>query len=97
MIRWTDSELASLSWHDCRFYGFALGGSEERSDLVLDIDFIVEWSCGGPGEDPFRVAVTTLTFGASGFTQALWQEPIVCAEQSLSPSTRAPLFDDSER
>ena len=54
-------------WHDNVVYGlsFELGEPEAgdwRSDLVLDIDHIVEWLCGAPGEVRFRVAPARLTF-----------------------------------
>ena len=61
-----DDELA-WRWHDNVIYGvsFDLGEPDEgdwRSDLILDIDFIVEWLCGAPGEVRFRVAPASLTF-----------------------------------
>ncbi|WP_034855191.1 hypothetical protein [Sinorhizobium sojae] len=54
-------------WHDNLIYGirFDIGDPERqdwRSDLVLDIDFIVEWLCGNSGEARFRIAPATLTF-----------------------------------
>jgi hypothetical protein len=56
-----------LAWHDNAIYGLRLdvGDSDRgewRSDLVLDIDHIVEWICGVGGGVRFRVAPTTLTF-----------------------------------
>ena len=61
-----DDELV-WRWHDNLIYGirFDVGDPEKqdwRSDLVLDIDFIIEWLCGGAGEVRFRVAPATLTF-----------------------------------
>ena len=54
-------------WHDNVIYGlsFDRGDPETgdwRSDLILDIDFIVEWLCGSPGEFRFRVAPAKLAF-----------------------------------
>ena len=54
-------------WHDNTIHGLSFGLAEPeigdwRSDLVLDIDHIVEWLCGAPGEFRFRVAPATLTF-----------------------------------
>jgi hypothetical protein len=150
-----DRDFAQLSWHDDTVYGFRLEtGDPDRgdwtSDLVLDIDHIVEWICGTDGKVKFRVAPATLTFhdatdlritldfdqghqislrpvsiagiarapiedqkicldrpyyrwrialndpqggeitfGASGFTQSLRAEPILCEEQRLSTHDRA--------
>lgn len=86
--RYTESDFAQLSWHDCHIWGFELcaGDADEgdwTSDLVLDIDFIVEWLCGVMGGAQFRVAPATLVFhgitdlritidwGDSGFRTAL--------------------------
>jgi hypothetical protein len=62
----TSDELA-WRWHDNVVHGlsFDRGEADEgdwRSDLVLDIDHIVEWLCGAPGETRFRVAPASLTF-----------------------------------
>lgn len=84
----TESDFDQLSWHDCHIWGFELcaGDADEgdwTSDLVLDIDFIVEWLCGVTGGAQFRVAPATLVFhgitdlrvtinwGDSGFRTAL--------------------------
>ena len=61
-----DDELA-WRWHDNVIYAvrFDLGEPDEgdwRSDLILDIDYIVEWLCGAPGESRFRVAPANLRF-----------------------------------
>jgi hypothetical protein len=63
----TDAEFERLSWHDCHIWGLALrvGDPEDgdwTSDLLLDIDFIVEWVCGLDGGGQFRVAPATLAF-----------------------------------
>lgn len=54
-------------WHDNVVYGlrFETGEPENgdwRSDIVFDIDVILEWQCGPDGENRFRVAPATLTF-----------------------------------
>ena len=58
-------------WHDNLIYGFAFeigdpGKGDWRSDLVLDIDFIVEWLCGESGTCRFLVAPARLTFHDAG-------------------------------
>ena len=60
---WKTPDFDALSWHDCSVYGFKL---EERKhgtgDLLLDIDFIVEWLCHNDRPWQWRVAPATLTF-----------------------------------
>jgi hypothetical protein len=71
----TESDFENLSWHDCTIWGLALkldDPTEEdcTHDLVLDVDFIVEWvprercdlQSGGACSLEFRVAPATLTF-----------------------------------
>jgi len=152
----TDAEFDSLSWHDNSIYGFSIHNdvTQWKSDLILDIDYIVEWLCGVGKTVQFRISAATLTFhdvtdpkvsvdsgdsgkqvavaemtldhiarqrvekqlicldlpyysrtlrlnsprpggeisfGASGFTQVLRQEPVVCDEQKLEPVARAKL------
>jgi hypothetical protein len=60
-------EFADLSWHDNALYGLRLDVGDPargdwRSELVLDIDHIVEWLCGLGRQVRFRVAPATLTF-----------------------------------
>jgi len=152
----TEADFDRLSWHDNPIYGFSIDNdvTQWKSDLVFDIDYIVEWLCGVGRTAQFRIAAATLTFhdatdlkvnvdwgdngqqvaisemtldriarqrvekqlvcldrpyyrwalrlnsprpggeisfGASGFTQVLRQEPAVCDEQKLEPSARAKL------
>ena len=63
---WTEADFEALSWHDDTLWGVALcvGDPFENdwtSDLVLDIDHIVEWVPGADGIR-FRVAPATLRF-----------------------------------
>jgi hypothetical protein len=65
----THDDFDALSWHDCHVWGLEIraGDPDEQdwtSDLVLDIDFIVEWVCaiGGGGDARFRVAPARLVF-----------------------------------
>lgn len=144
-----------LSWHDNQIYAWRIRSAEPdagdwRSDLLLDIDHIVEWVCGADRRPRFRVApadlvfhdvtdlriaidwggsghrtglsyvsiadierrpmteqetgfdrpyyrwrialhapvVGEISFGASGFTQTLRAEPVLCDEQWLPPRQR---------
>jgi hypothetical protein len=63
----TEAAFERLSWHDNHVYGLYLSlgdvaRGDWRSDLILDIDHIVEWVCGVDGRARFRVAPATLTF-----------------------------------
>ena len=65
----TDAEFERLSWHDCTIWGLELhppdpDAGDWTCDLVLDIDFIVDWLCGVESADRirFRVAPATLRF-----------------------------------
>jgi hypothetical protein len=90
---YADPDFEKFSWHDCRIWGleFRTGDVNEddwTTDLVLDIDFIVEWVCDREGGAQFRVAPATLVFhgvsdlkvnidwGNSGFQLALHEVSI---------------------
>ena len=63
-----DDPAADLpSWHDNLIYGLRIDPPDPdredwQSDLVFDIDYIVEWICGTQGGFSFRVAPATLVF-----------------------------------
>jgi hypothetical protein len=97
---YTDAVFDELSWHDCHLVGFAIraGDADEgdwTSDLVLDLDFIVEWMCGVEGPGQFRIAPATLIFhgvtdlrlhidwGHSGFQAALHEIAIDRIEREV--------------
>lgn len=63
----TTTPASAPSWHDNLIYGIHLQSAEPdrgiwRSDLVLDIDHIVEWICGEDRQVSFLVAPATLVF-----------------------------------
>ncbi len=67
VIETENANFADVSWHDNTLYGlrFDVGDPEAgawHSDLVLDIDHIVEWVRGAEGGVMFRVAPATLLF-----------------------------------
>jgi hypothetical protein len=69
-----DPPFSPQLWHDNAIHGVRLelgdpSSGDWRSELVLDIDHIVEWLCQ-PGQTPqLRVAPATLTFFAAGDLQ----------------------------
>jgi hypothetical protein len=100
----SELDFDRLSWHDNILYGvrFDVGDSSQgdwHSDLVLDIDYIVEWICGLAGRAQFRVAPATLTFhnvtdlriavdcGESGCQMAM-------NELSIGRIVREPVLDE---
>jgi hypothetical protein len=63
----TEADFERLSWHDCTIWaiGFRAGDPDRgdwTSELVLDIDFLVEWICGVDGKARFKIAPATLVF-----------------------------------
>ena len=104
-LTFTEADFERLSWHDSHIWAVALraGNPDDgdwTSDLVLDIDFIVEWVCGVGGGGRFRVAPATLVFhgvtdpkididwGRSGFQVAL--HPV-----SIGSVEREPIQDQN--
>jgi hypothetical protein len=102
---YTDADFENLSWHDCHIHGveFHVGNADDgdwTSELVLDIDYIVEWICGRSGGGQFRVAPATLVFhevtdlkiaidwGSSGFRSSLHVVSIGSIERELLPARK---------
>ena len=99
----THSDFCSTSWHDNFIYGISISigdihAGDWRSDLVFDIDHIVEWVAGTGDRPRFRVAPATLLFhhvtdlklaidwGSSGYQTALH-------EASIDQVARVQIFD----
>jgi len=61
--KWTEADFDAMSWHDCQVNSIGLDQDGEwQSDLVLDLDFSVEWLCGVDKRCRFRVAPAVLRF-----------------------------------
>ncbi len=63
----TEADFDQLSWHDCHVHGVSLvTGDPAHGDwvnnLVLDIDYLTQWSCAADGSARFHVAPASLTF-----------------------------------
>src|SRR5262249_11194595 len=63
----TEADFEQMSWHDCHIWRieFRVGEPEDddwTSDLVLGLDFILEWLCGVDGSATFKIAPATLVF-----------------------------------
>lgn len=62
--RWTTEDFESMSWHDVHVHGFRFASFDEdggAADLVLDIDYILEWKPKG-GVYYFTVCPAELRF-----------------------------------
>jgi hypothetical protein len=61
--RWYTADFETLSWHDVHVHGFRIvEGEHGTAELVLDIDFIVEWISSADAGYRFRVAQAILQF-----------------------------------
>lgn len=62
--RWDTEDFDQMSWHDVHVHGFRFSNRNEKEgavDLILDIDYILEWFCED-GRYHFAVAQAELTF-----------------------------------
>ena len=61
--RWTEDDLSELSWHDNHVHGLrVVEGEHGLGELLIDIDFIVEWVRTESGAVGFRIAAADLLF-----------------------------------
>jgi hypothetical protein len=93
----------AMSWHDNLIYGLHLEAPDPdsgnwQSNLLLDIDHIVEWVCGTDGDTKFLVAPATLAFhNVTGlridvdFCRGGRRECI--NEMSIASISKEPVFD----
>jgi len=60
---WTHHQFDEMSWHDNHVHALRIvEGSYGAGQLILDIDYILEWVNGADGKFHFRVLPATLTF-----------------------------------
>jgi hypothetical protein len=60
---WTEKEFDQMSWHDNHVHGFKLiEGDYGAGQLVLDIDYILEWINAAEGRCRFRILPAILKF-----------------------------------
>jgi hypothetical protein len=59
---WSDAEFEEMSWHDNYVHGIRLvSGQHGAGELLLDIDYIVEW-IQAPSGFQFKIVPATLRF-----------------------------------
>ncbi|OGV56896.1 MAG: hypothetical protein A2017_05165 [Lentisphaerae bacterium GWF2_44_16] len=58
----TDKDWENLCWHDNRIYGISLSYGKFHENLIIDIDYIVEWICRPDKTCSFLISPATLTF-----------------------------------
>ena len=62
-MRWTEADFDDLGWHDCTIHDLGLDqDGEYQGDLLLDLDYIVEWIEAPKNSFRFRVAPALLRF-----------------------------------
>jgi hypothetical protein len=60
--RWTHEQFEQMSWHDNHVHGLrVLEGNYGAGELLLDLDYILEWLKGPEGMQ-FRLVPVTLRF-----------------------------------
>jgi hypothetical protein len=59
---WDDNDFEQMGWHDSKIYGIAF--KDDKFELMLDIDYILEWLHPKENESNFKfwVAPATLVF-----------------------------------
>ncbi len=63
---WTDAQFLEMSWHDNHVHGMQLVEMDHGSgELILDIDYIVEWI---KGQDAYRFLIVPATLTFHGVT-----------------------------
>jgi hypothetical protein len=59
---WTDRLFEQMSWHDNHVHGLRINeGAYGMGELILDLDYILEWLCDAEG-CKFRLIPATLRF-----------------------------------
>jgi len=59
---WTDQQFDQMSWHDNHVHGLRLvEGAHGLGELVLELDYILEWICAAEASK-FRIIPVTLRF-----------------------------------
>ncbi len=63
MTIWTHEQFDSMSWHDNHVHGLTLvEGEHGAGELLLDLDYIVEWLPGTDAGFRFRIVPAILRF-----------------------------------
>jgi len=59
---WTDQQFDQMSWHDNHVHALRIiEGAHGVGELILDLDYILEWICNAAG-NKFRIVPATLRF-----------------------------------
>ncbi len=61
-MKWTNEQFSDMSWHDNHVHGFrVVEGPYGAGELILDLDYILEWLCE-PDGTKFKIVPVHLTF-----------------------------------
>lgn len=100
----TDAAFEELSWHDCHIWGIAvrvgeMSDGDFTSELVLDLDFIVEWLCSPGSLARFRVAPAELVFHdvSELYVSADWREQVSDPTSSCPSAPRRSTTSSARR
>jgi hypothetical protein len=85
---WTDADFDHMSWHDNHVHSIRfVGGQNGEGELVLDIDYILEWLKDDAGAFKFRVQPATLVFHGVMF-------PRIAIDYAAATAALAPFMID---
>ena len=63
MLKWTQDDFDSMSWHDNHVHGLTIhSGEHGTGELILDLDYILEWLPAVEGRYRFVLAPADLCF-----------------------------------
>jgi hypothetical protein len=96
-MKWSDADFERMSWHDVHVHGLELhGGEHGAGELMLDLDYILDWICEPGGSCTFRIVPAHLTFhGVYDLKIALdyQTQSAAMGPFSLNAIAREPAFD----
>jgi len=75
---WTENDFDQMGWHDNHVHGFQIiEGDYGAGQLILDIDYILEWINADEGKYKFRILPAVLKFkGVTNLRLALDYETL---------------------
>ncbi len=97
-VVWSDEDFERMSWHDVTIHAMAFVDEESAAELVVDLDYLVEWFEPTPPSVSygFSIAPATLVFeSVSELTGTL--EPSAATRLEINAVERSELEPDGRR